>query len=414
MAERGVWAAKENEGMKRSEYLGMTTMVLVAVSCLFESRPARAASADIPMATPPGVTLQGTRYGDSKGMTLYTSDKDVQPGKSNCTEDCVKTWSPVTAPANTRPSGNWSVALRADGMRQWAFKGKPTYTFTGDKQVGDAKGNEADGGSWHALSIDLVDGLAMPAGIDVREVNDADGRSLVDDRGLTLYVFDDSASRGKGPISEDWRPLQATQIANPVGDFSVVSRHDGTEQWAYKGKPLYTFEPDVSVGHAKGVGTDPRLEAALVARYFMPSNVIIRSNIGYGTVLATTSGTALYMRDGFRYQVGTHHTRNASRGVPSVGRSIGIRGCDAACLEIWRPFVASNDAQPSGHWTILTRPDGTRQWAYRGYALYTNVRDKQPGDMTGNDTYDYLISQDAGKVSDPTLSTSLLWHVVYP
>ena len=402
--------------MKRSEqFTRVALLVLTAAVCFSGWRPARAASADeIPMATPPGVTLQGSVYGDGNGLTLYTSDKDTEPGKSACIDECAKAWSPVLAPANAKTSGNWSVVRRAEGKRQWAFKGKPTYTFTGDRQVGDAKGRAVDGGAWHPLSIDLADGLVTPAGIDVREVNDAGGRSLVDDRGLTLYVLDDSSSRAKRPISADWAPLYAAQIANSVGDFSVMSIDDGTEQWAYKGKLLFTFKRDVTPGHAKGIGTDARLRPALVARYFMPPNVTIRLNVGHGTVLVTTLGTALYLRDGFRYQVGTHHTRDASRGVPAVGRSIGVRGCDDVCTETWLPFVAPADAQPSGQWTILTRPGGTRQWAYRGYALYTNVGDKNPGDMTGNDSYDFLISRDAGTVSDPTLPTSLLWHVVYP
>src|SRR5204863_9055395 len=140
------------------------------------------------------------------------------------------------------------------------------------------------------------------------------------------------------PLSDDWEPLYAAQIANPVGDFSVMRIDDGTEQWAYKGKLLYRFTLDVTPGQAKGVATDSRLRPALVARYFMPPNVTIRSNVGQGTVLATTIGTALYLRDGFRYQVGTHHTRDASRGVPSVGRSIGVRGCDDVCAETWLPF----------------------------------------------------------------------------
>ena len=162
-------------------------------------------------------------------------------------------------------------------------------------------------------------------------------------------------------------------------------------------------------GHAKGVGVDPRFSAALVTRYFMPANTIIRHNMGYGTVMATGDGRALYMRDGYRYQVGTHHSRSASRGVPATGRNIGTRGCDEKCLLTWKPYVAPADAAASGHWTIVTRDNGTRQWAYQDYAVYTYVNDKKAGDMTGNDSYDYLISEDATKIADTTLPISLNW-----
>jgi len=36
------------------------------------------------------------------------------------------------------------------------------------------------------------------------------------------------------------------------------------------------------------------------------------------------------------------------------------------------------DALPSGFWTIATRDDGARQWAYQGYPVYTNANDKKP------------------------------------
>src|SRR5271169_941574 len=37
-------------------------------------------------------------YSNEKGLTLYTYDKD-EPGKSNCTADCAKTWIPAAPPA---------------------------------------------------------------------------------------------------------------------------------------------------------------------------------------------------------------------------------------------------------------------------------------------------------------------------
>ena len=41
------------------------------------------------------------------------------------------------------------------------------------------------------------------------------------------------------------------------------------------------------------------------------------------------------------------------------------------------------DAQPSGAWTIITRPDGGRQWAYKGQPVYVFYRDKADGIATG-------------------------------
>ena len=36
----------------------------------------------------------------------------------------------------------------------------------------------------------------------------------------------------------------------------------------------------------------------------------------------------------------------------------------------------------------MTRLDGTRQWAYKGFALYTNSEDKSAGQMRGHSLYD--------------------------
>jgi predicted lipoprotein with Yx(FWY)xxD motif len=376
---------------------------------------ARAAGDDaLPLTVPPGVTLQDKYYADGEGKALYTSDKDVTPGKSSCVAECAATWRPLAAPERAKASGAWSLVRREGGVRQWAFNGKPVYTFANDTKVGEASGNGADNGAWHTLTI-KPDDISLPAGFAVREVAEAGGRALVDHRGVTLYTFIGKSGKGaQSSLSREWTPVSAAAIANPTGDFSIMRSVAGGSQWAYKGKPLYLYSHDVAPNEAKGVGASPAMAAALVARNFMPADVVVRTNPGQGTILATASGTTLYMLDGFRYQVGTHHTRDASRGVPATGRLIGTRGCENECLHVRRPFVAPADAAPSGHWTILTRDDGTRQWAYRGYALYTFTGDRKPGDMLGNDVYQVRVSQVASAVIDPTLPISLNWHVVYP
>lgn len=66
--------------------------------------------------------------------------------------------------------------------------------------------------------------------------------------GLTLYVFDADVVPGKsacnGPCAVKWPPLAAPSDAKPVGAYTVVTRNDGSLQWAYKGKPLYFFVND--------------------------------------------------------------------------------------------------------------------------------------------------------------------------
>jgi predicted lipoprotein with Yx(FWY)xxD motif len=79
---------------------------------------------------------------------LYTYDKDAG-GKSVCNDGCATAWPPLAAPKDAKPVGKWTVVTRADGSRQWAFGGKPVYTYSHDAEAvasGDGKG-----GVWHLL-----------------------------------------------------------------------------------------------------------------------------------------------------------------------------------------------------------------------------------------------------------------------
>lgn len=91
--------------------------------------------------TPPPLT-------DWRGMTLYTSDRDA-PTVSNCNELCAATWPPMFAAAESTGTGDWSVIARSDGTKQWAFKGKPLYTFKNDTKPGETNGAGQDGNTWH-------------------------------------------------------------------------------------------------------------------------------------------------------------------------------------------------------------------------------------------------------------------------
>ena len=84
---------------------------------------------------------------DAKGMTLYTYDKDSD-GKSACNGQCAQNWPPLMAEAGAKADGEWSVVKRDDGSMQWAYDGKPVYTFVMDKKAGDVTG-DGKMGVWH-------------------------------------------------------------------------------------------------------------------------------------------------------------------------------------------------------------------------------------------------------------------------
>ena len=85
------------------------------------------------------------------GMTLYTFDKDTAgSGKSVCVDKCAINWPPLMADAGANGSGDWSVIARADGSKQWAYKGWPLYYWVKDQKPGDKTGDDV-GKVWHIV-----------------------------------------------------------------------------------------------------------------------------------------------------------------------------------------------------------------------------------------------------------------------
>jgi predicted lipoprotein with Yx(FWY)xxD motif len=91
--------------------------------------------------------VNGGKLVDHEGMTLYTFDKD-SAGKSACNDQCAVNWPPLAADADSSAEGKWTVVTRDDKTRQWAYDGKPLYTFKSDKRAGDVEG-DGKGGVWH-------------------------------------------------------------------------------------------------------------------------------------------------------------------------------------------------------------------------------------------------------------------------
>jgi predicted lipoprotein with Yx(FWY)xxD motif len=89
-------------------------------------------------------TSKGKAWVDEKGMAFYTFDKDTA-GKSNCNDACATAWPPLTAAADSKAAGHWTIVARADGSKQWAYDGKPFYLWMNDKKPGDVTGDGVNG-----------------------------------------------------------------------------------------------------------------------------------------------------------------------------------------------------------------------------------------------------------------------------
>lgn len=84
-----------------------------------------------------------------------------------------------------------------------------------------------------------------------------------------------------------------------------------------------------------------------------------------GGVLVNSAGMTLYSFDA---------------DVSGSGKST----CNGPCATNWPPLMAAAEAAPAGDWTLVTRDDGGKQWAYKGKPLYLWSKDQKPGDRTGD------------------------------
>lgn len=57
--------------------------------------------------------------------------------------------------------------------------------------------------------------------------------------------------------------------------------------------------------------------------------------------------------------------------------------CNGPCAANWPPLLVMEGELASSDYSIVTRDDGKKQWAYKGKPLYFWTKDQKPGDKTG-------------------------------
>ena len=82
-----------------------------------------------------------------------------------------------------------------------------------------------------------------------------------------------------------------------------------------------------------------------------------------GEVLTTLNGMTLYI---------------------SAEDPVGHSTCVGNCVKRWPPLLAGAEDVARGEFSIIERPEGTLQWAFRGKPLYRWVLDMEAGQMTGD------------------------------
>jgi predicted lipoprotein with Yx(FWY)xxD motif len=371
-------------------------LVLATVCLLAGIGRAQAVEIAVKPVTPPDIGIvnlpQGPVFVTKDGMTIYKHLPDVGGWAhakkqadvvGSCVYQCPEDYPPLRPAADAKPVGDFTIIANADGTRQWAYKGVALQTFAHDRHPGDTLGDDTYAfngprvpvgeAAWlesdippakppepPAPTTDIPPGVTIQAGI-------GGSRFFANAAGLTLYIHDGNDEPATGDM---WRPVPAGAMIHGFGDWSVVARTDGTRRWAYKGKVVYSYAKDDKPGEpATGMhdGWHPLVEYAAP----LPAEIAIRPTESAPVFAEKSTGRTLYY-EGFAHRpyqtVGFNHR-------PYL---YGTVNCYNECAKTYPPLLAPADAKPIGEWWVITRVDGTKQWGYRGVAVYTYSGD-EPG-----------------------------------
>ena len=170
---------------------------------------------------------------------------------------------------------------------------------------------------------------------------------------------------------QHWPIVVAPEGAQPVGNFTIISRSDGIKQWAYKGYALYTSHLDTAPGETYGAsfrrGRD-EVSGGAVREPVGPAPAVPAqfkvATMAFGRMLTTPKGQSIYAYN---------------KDKPNKSN------CNDACAQEWTPVLAPEFAVPQSEWSVVTRRGGEKQWAYRGQPLYTHVLDTKERSYEGSD-----------------------------
>ncbi|MBM7563960.1 plastocyanin/azurin family copper-binding protein [Paenibacillus sacheonensis] len=238
-----------------------------------------------------------------------------------------------------------------------------------------------------ALSADTMDGMTLFASLQAKGVLSASaalpaaerlllhrdaklGTLFTDSKGRTLYFFTkDAADPNSCALDclKAWPIYAAQDLQIPAGlnaaDFGVLNRADGTAQTTYKGWPLYYFAKDQAPGDTLG--------EAVGGVWFVAKSdyaAMLGTSKTLGNYLTDAKGMTLYYFD-----------------KDTAGTSV----CEGTCLTNWPAYQADGSSLPTGvnpaDWGTITRSDGTKQAAFKGYPLYYFIKDAHVGDTLGQD-----------------------------
>ena len=112
-----------------------------------------------------------------------------------------------------------------------------------------------------------------------------------------------------------------------------------------------------------------RATTAIIAALFVGHSSVFASDMTPAVVtngmLTGPNGMTLYTFD---------------KDTPNSGKSV----CNGPCATNWPPRMASDSDTNQAEYTVITRDDGKKQWAFKGQPLYYWIKDAKPGDTSGD------------------------------
>jgi predicted lipoprotein with Yx(FWY)xxD motif len=219
------------------------------------------------------------------------------------------------------------------------------------------------------------------------------GKIVTDDKGFTLYRFDnDTAKPPKSNCEGDcvtaWPPVTASvqdvqQLKTDGVDaklIGMVERTDGSRQLTISGWPVYRYFNDSAPGDTNGQGAGNRwfaitpegkkANAQAASGAPAPPVSLAAMKVGsFGEIVTDREGLTLYRFD--------KDTANPSKS-----------SCEGDCAAKWPPVIATSDQfqlqgiDQSKVGTVV-RSDGSRQVTIGGWPAYHFSGDSKPCDTNG-------------------------------
>lgn len=426
--------------------LGATLLVTVAVATqaapqgeYWQSKDSKDQESYVAVPMPPDIKvieteLEGPVFATREGKTLYTwplgglrngnAGDRRKSGVSTCDDtiyqetsgymspyppgfllpdldkrkSCEQVWPPVLAPADAKPVSKWTLVKRKNGTNQWAYDGYPVYTSDRDQKPGEVLGgtNALAGGAAGIVRNPIGPPADVPPELAVLPFRT--GHMLINHKGFSVYSSDadePGKSNCTGKCLENWGPVLAPQTAQVKGEWSVVERSPGIKQWAYRGKPLYTFLQEKRTRSVTGSDV-PGWHNVFTQRALPPPQEFTVQDSRIGQVLADSRGKTIYLYacnddaldqqtcdhpdspQAYRLAIcGNFDPKLCRETFPYVPASAGARSDS----RLWSVMTID---QETGHRAEPGQPNAMQVWAYRERPIYTYGADRQPGDADGD------------------------------